>query len=190
MRRPATWFGLARVFRELPAIGFYGYPGNTSDRGRYDGLARPAARYASGSACGCAYLPGRVVVLGQDPYPAIAQATGRAFEVGNWKAGDRPQDMARSLKSLILAAWATRHAHARMIRRGGWSDLVRIPGEFAQADASIARIYGGTGLGMTIVKRTVERLDGTITVDSRLSDGAKFTVLLPLQVAKSSSKAA
>jgi signal transduction histidine kinase len=70
------------------------------------------------------------------------------------------------------------------------ADHARIFEEFAQADASIARMYGGTGLGMTIVKRTVERLDGTITVDSRLSDGAKFTVLLPLQVAKSSSQAA
>jgi signal transduction histidine kinase len=70
------------------------------------------------------------------------------------------------------------------------TDHARIFEEFAQADASIARAYGGTGLGMTIVKRTVERLDGTITVNSRLGDGAKFTVLLPLQVAKSSSRAA
>ena len=70
------------------------------------------------------------------------------------------------------------------------ADHARIFEEFAQADAGIARTYGGTGLGMTIVKRTVERLDGTITVDSRPGDGAKFTVLLPLQVAKSSSQAA
>ena len=70
------------------------------------------------------------------------------------------------------------------------ADHERIFEEFGQADASIARMYGGTGLGMTIVKRTVERLDGTITVNSRLGDGAKFTVLLPLQVAKISPQAA
>lgn len=69
-------------------------------------------------------------------------------------------------------------------------DHARIFKEFEQADSAIARTYGGTGLGMTIVKRTVEHLDGTITVNSRPGDGAKFTVSLPLQIADGHSQAA
>ncbi len=69
-------------------------------------------------------------------------------------------------------------------------DHARIFEEFEQADSLIARTYGGTGLGMTIVKRNVEHLEGTITVDSRLGDGAKFTVSLPLQIADGHSQAA
>ncbi|TMM51317.1 GAF domain-containing sensor histidine kinase [Sulfitobacter sabulilitoris] len=53
--------------------------------------------------------------------------------------------------------------------------------EFGQADPSIAQKYGGTGLGMAIVKRTVDRLDGFITVDSQLGEGTKFSVAIPVQ---------
>ncbi|MCF7698954.1 GAF domain-containing sensor histidine kinase [Loktanella sp. M215] len=70
------------------------------------------------------------------------------------------------------------------------ADHARIFEEFEQADANISRTYGGTGLGMTIVKRTVEHLNGLITVDSRLGHGAKFTVSLPLQIANGQSQAA
>ncbi|AWI86702.1 hypothetical protein CEW88_23305 (plasmid) [Alloyangia pacifica] len=69
----------------------------------------------------------RVVVLGQDPYPAIAEATGRAFEDGSWNAGIPPQALAKSLKPLMLAAWATQPDHAGMFRPGGWSQLVGRP---------------------------------------------------------------
>lgn len=69
-------------------------------------------------------------------------------------------------------------------------DHARIFEEFEQADPGTARSYGGTGLGMTIVKRTVERLDGTITVSSRKGEGATFTVSLPLQIGKGNSQAA
>jgi signal transduction histidine kinase len=55
--------------------------------------------------------------------------------------------------------------------------------EFEQAGPDIPRTYGGTGLGMTIVKRMVDLLDGTITLQSRLGEGAKFSVSLPLQSA-------
>lgn len=75
----------------------------------------------------------RVVVLGQDPYPNITQATGRAFEDGTWNAGGRLQNLAKSLKPLMLAAWATQPDHAGAFRHGGWSDLVRRPG-FALPD--------------------------------------------------------
>lgn len=66
----------------------------------------------------------RVVVLGQDPYPAITQATGRAFEDGAWD-GERTEDMAVSLKSLMLAALATRRGHAGLFRPRSWPEVRR-----------------------------------------------------------------
>ncbi len=66
----------------------------------------------------------RVVVLGQDPYPDIAQATGRAFEDGKWKGG-RTEEMAKSLKPLMLAALATRDDQAVLFRKGAWPEVRR-----------------------------------------------------------------
>ncbi|MCF7728084.1 GAF domain-containing sensor histidine kinase [Sulfitobacter sp. M22] len=53
--------------------------------------------------------------------------------------------------------------------------------EFEQAENTTARTYGGTGLGMPIVKRMVDRMDGKISVKSQLGQGAQFSILLPLQ---------
>ena len=44
----------------------------------------------------------------------------------------------------------------------------------------------GTGLGMAIVKKLVEMMDGTIEVESKLGKGTKFTVTIPHQVADAS----
>jgi PAS domain S-box-containing protein len=50
---------------------------------------------------------------------------------------------------------------------------------FQQADATTARQYGGTGLGLTISRRFCEMMGGTLTVASAPGEGSAFTVRLP-----------
>lgn len=50
---------------------------------------------------------------------------------------------------------------------------------FKQIDSSLDRKYKGTGLGLSIVDRLVRLLGGMIEVESKLGEGACFTVWLP-----------
>lgn len=54
--------------------------------------------------------------------------------------------------------------------------------QFSQADNSTTRQYGGTGLGLTITKKLIELMDGSISVTSTLGQGSKFSIQLNLPV--------
>ncbi|OBT13693.1 hypothetical protein A9264_13720 [Vibrio sp. UCD-FRSSP16_10] len=51
---------------------------------------------------------------------------------------------------------------------------------FTQADSHISRQYGGSGLGLSIVKSLVFHLGGSISVDSQLGNGSCFLIVLPI----------
>ncbi|MXN74106.1 response regulator [Burkholderia sp. 4701] len=61
---------------------------------------------------------------------------------------------------------------------------------FAQADSTIARRYGGSGLGLALCRRLVELMGGTIAVASMPGNGSQFTVTLPLQPVQATAAAA
>ncbi len=52
--------------------------------------------------------------------------------------------------------------------------------EFTQADDKIVKKYGGTGLGLTISKKMVEILGGTLSLESVYHKGSIFKIQLPL----------
>ncbi|MFB9217380.1 ATP-binding protein [Vibrio sinaloensis] len=56
--------------------------------------------------------------------------------------------------------------------------------EFKQADDSITRSYGGTGLGLTISKHLVGLMNGNISVKSKLGQGSTFRIELPISSKK------
>jgi signal transduction histidine kinase len=67
------------------------------------------------------------------------------------------------------------------------ADFERIFEAFDRGRLTSGGNHRGTGLGLAIVKRLVDALGGSIAVDSRLGEGSKFTVTLPINGSKSIS---
>lgn len=61
----------------------------------------------------------------------------------------------------------------------------RIFKPFEQEDRSIARRYGGTGLGMPIANGLVELMGGQIVVETELGEGSDFMAYIPFEKANS-----
>ncbi|MGB0372635.1 MAG: ATP-binding protein [Opitutales bacterium] len=61
---------------------------------------------------------------------------------------------------------------------------------FSQADQSITRRFGGTGLGLTICRKILDIMEGTIHVSSEAGKGSRFTVKLQLELPKENKEQA
>lgn len=60
-------------------------------------------------------------------------------------------------------------------------DQTRLFNAFNQADTSITRRFGGSGLGLVICKKLAEEMKGRINLTSELNKGSTFTVLIKLE---------
>ena len=58
-------------------------------------------------------------------------------------------------------------------------ELSRAFGEFVQGDSSDTREFGGLGLGLPLVQRVIEGQGGTVSCESELEKGTRFTIRLP-----------
>ena len=67
--------------------------------------------------------------------------------------------------------------------------LERVFESFVQADASIRRRAGGTGLGLAVSRQLVELHGGTLRVESALGRGSAFFFTLPVAVGEEEAKA-
>ncbi len=60
-------------------------------------------------------------------------------------------------------------------------DMERLFRPFIQLDSSLSRQYAGTGLGLVLVHRLTEMHGGSVSVESKVDKGSRFTVSLPWQ---------
>jgi two-component system sensor histidine kinase RpfC len=145
------------------------------------------------------------VIAPQARYKGLVVTTYFDESVSRWFAGD-PHHLRQVLLNLLSNAvkFTERGEIALKARTlSGTADgaLIRIevkdtgigiPGDkldaifepFTQADDSVTRVYGGTGLGTTIARQLVVLMGGRVGVESAVGHGSNFWVELPLRYAE------
>ncbi|MEO6165298.1 MAG: ATP-binding protein [Candidatus Binatia bacterium] len=87
---------------------------------------------------------------------------------------------------IVLSAWADkRHLEVAIADTGIGIDAEQqkiIFEGFHQVEENDARRYDGMGIGLYLVRRLLALLGGEVTIDSKLGDGARFTVRLPFNI--------
>jgi len=68
------------------------------------------------------------------------------------------------------------------------SELPYIFDTFRQVEGTATRVHGGFGLGLSIVKQLVNLMNGEIKVRSKVEEGTRFIITLPLLTPKSTQK--
>ena len=91
--------------------------------------------------------------------------------------------MSRDEKTVIYR-WMIRDTGAGMSEEF----LARVFEPFSQEHVDARSVYNGTGLGMAIVKSLVDKMGGTITVESKVGEGSTFVVTLPFEIAPAPKK--
>ncbi len=90
-----------------------------------------------------------------------------------------------SIGSVKISAWMEKETLCIAINDTG----VGIPSDklneiftpFYQVDQTSTRKYGGAGLGLSIVKRLTEMLEGSVSVESQVGKGSTFTLKVPVK---------
>jgi two-component system sensor histidine kinase RpfC len=145
------------------------------------------------------------VVAPQGRYKGLTIVTDIDASVARWFAGD-PHHLRQVLLNLLANA-------VKFTERGGVTLSGRVLSEtsdgavvrievqdtgigipeaklstifepFTQADDSVTRVYGGTGLGTTIARQLVTLMSGRLGVQSKVGVGSTFWVELPLSYAE------
>jgi PAS domain S-box-containing protein len=151
--------------------------------------------------CGSFSLPQAIqkavfTVLPLAQSKGISVSTAISPEVGTIH-GDQRRTEQILLNLLVNAVKFTEQGEVavRCWREGGWlvtsvrdtgigidpQHIQSIFQPFRQVDTGLARKHEGTGLGLSICKRLVDRLGGSILVESLPGRGSTFTIKLPLK---------
>ena len=142
------------------------------------------------------------VILPQARYKGLDVRTEIALDDAEWFDGDSHHLNQVILNLLSNAVKFTEHGYvtltAAVVSADGPQRVIRIevrdtgigisPNKqaaifepFTQADDSVTRIYGGTGLGTTIARHLLNLMGGRIGLESAVGQGSTFWVELPLR---------
>jgi len=66
--------------------------------------------------------------------------------------------------------------------------LAKVFEAFSQEDASITRKFGGSGLGLSIARRIVQIMGGTIQIESEKAKGTRVSIQIPMRISNEKTK--